>query len=96
MLQRNCLHTLTMHTNTYTNYMYAKFKNDISSILLTVYGLKQELAGLKLNEDYGDTVPSRPQNVGLVANEVPATSASRKQQILDDMEEGMSILLALC
>ncbi|XP_031267176.1 serine/threonine-protein kinase dst1 isoform X3 [Pistacia vera] len=44
--------------------------------------------GPKLNEDYGDTVPSRPHNVGLMANEVLATSASRNQHILDDTEEG--------
>lgn len=38
----------------------------------------------KLNEDYGDTVPSRPYNMGLqVANEVPATSTVRKQQMAD-------------
>lgn len=64
--------------------------------MLTVYGLKQAVVGPRLNEDYGDTVPSRPHNVGLVANEVLATSASRNQQILDDIEEGMSILLASC
>ncbi|KAG2706930.1 hypothetical protein I3760_05G125400 [Carya illinoinensis] len=38
----------------------------------------------KQNEDYGDTVPSRPYNIGLqVANEVPASSTLRKQNISD-------------
>ncbi|KAL9423611.1 hypothetical protein AB3S75_035656 [Citrus x aurantiifolia] len=42
--------------------------------------------GLKLNEDYGDTVPSKPQVQ--VTNEVLATSTLKKQHTLEDMEEG--------
>ncbi|KAK8657538.1 hypothetical protein V6N13_035769 [Hibiscus sabdariffa] len=38
-------------------------------------------------DDYGDTVPSRPQNMGLqVANEVAATGTSKKHHILDGAE----------
>ncbi|KAK4598857.1 hypothetical protein RGQ29_016058 [Quercus rubra] len=41
------------------------------------------------NDDYGDTVPSRPYNIGLqVANEVLAPSALRKQHISDGTELG--------
>ncbi|KAJ4959679.1 hypothetical protein NE237_019589 [Protea cynaroides] len=40
-------------------------------------GLLEERKSPKLNEDYGDTVPSRPQNIGLqVLNEVAAGSGS--------------------
>ncbi|XVE91630.1 hypothetical protein REPUB_Repub01dG0026800 [Reevesia pubescens] len=45
------------------------------------------LEGSKLNEDYGDTVPSKPQNMGLqVANEAPATGTLKKPHILDGVE----------
>ncbi|XVE91741.1 hypothetical protein REPUB_Repub01dG0037200 [Reevesia pubescens] len=45
------------------------------------------LEGSKLNEDYGDTAPSKPQNMGLqVANEAPATGTLKKPQILDGVE----------
>lgn len=44
--------------------------------------------GLKLNEDYGDTVPSKPQVQ--VTNEVLATSTLKKQHTLEDMEEGIA------
>ncbi|GMI99858.1 hypothetical protein like AT1G69220 [Hibiscus trionum] len=38
-------------------------------------------------DDYGDTVPSRPQNMGLqVANEVSATGTSKKHHVLDGVE----------
>ncbi|XP_030956874.1 serine/threonine-protein kinase dst1-like [Quercus lobata] len=41
------------------------------------------------NDDYGDTVPSRPYNIGLqVANEVLAPSTLRKQHISDGTELG--------
>ncbi|RVX02767.1 hypothetical protein CK203_016521 [Vitis vinifera] len=41
----------------------------------------------KLNEDYGDTVPSRPFNNGLqVTNEVPTASTLVKQKISDGVE----------
>lgn len=47
--------------------------------------------GSKLNEDYGDTVPSRPLNVGFQdANQVLPTSTLRKQHKLEDMEEGIA------
>lgn len=50
-----------------------------------------------MNDDYGDTVPSRPQNVGLqVGNEVPTSSTLSKQQMLEGVElagEGMHVLL---
>ncbi|GAV69345.1 Pkinase domain-containing protein [Cephalotus follicularis] len=44
--------------------------------------------GLKLNDDYGDTVLSRPHYIGLqVANEVPAAAATlRKQDIPNNTE----------
>ncbi|XP_002264872.1 serine/threonine-protein kinase 1 isoform X2 [Vitis vinifera] len=43
--------------------------------------------GPKLNEDYGDTVPSRPFNNGLqVTNEVPTASTLVKQKISDGVE----------
>ncbi|KAM3707003.1 hypothetical protein ACB098_03G192300 [Castanea mollissima] len=41
------------------------------------------------NDDYGDTVPSRPYNIGLqVANEVLAPSTLRKQHMSDGTELG--------
>nr|XP_023894961.1 serine/threonine-protein kinase 24-like [Quercus suber] len=41
------------------------------------------------NDDYGDTIPSRPYNIGLqVANEVLAPSILRKQHISDGTELG--------
>lgn len=49
--------------------------------------MKQPPEGPKLNEDYGDTVPSRPFNNGLqVTNEVPTASTLVKQQISDGVE----------
>lgn len=51
-----------------------------------------------MNEDYGDTVPSKPQNAGPVANEGPVSNTLSKQQMLDGMEpgaEGMHVLLRL-
>ncbi|XWS23083.1 hypothetical protein CRYUN_Cryun29cG0091100 [Craigia yunnanensis] len=52
----------------------------------TISGLNP-LEGSKLNEDYGDTVPSKPQNMGLqVANEAPATGTLKKPHILDGVE----------
>lgn len=63
---------------------------------LTVCNLKQTLVVPKVNDDYGDTVPSRPQNVGLqVANEVPTSSTLSKPQMLDGIERaGEGICLA--
>lgn len=55
-------------------------------VLLPV--LKQATMGLKLNEDYGDTVPSKPQVQ--VTNEVLATSTLKKQHTLEDLEEGIA------
>ncbi|XP_022725177.1 serine/threonine-protein kinase 10-A isoform X2 [Durio zibethinus] len=52
----------------------------------TVSGLNP-LVGSKLNEDYGDTVPSMPQNMGLqVANEAPATGTLKKHHLSDGVE----------
>lgn len=41
-----------------------------------------------VNEDYGDTVPSKPQNAGPVANEGPVSNTLSKQQVLDGVETG--------
>jgi hypothetical protein len=62
--------------------------------------LKQPLLSPKLNQEYGDTVPSRPYNIGLqVANEVPASNTLRKQHISDGVKlggEGMHVLHIMC
>ncbi|KAJ7943326.1 Protein kinase superfamily protein [Quillaja saponaria] len=42
----------------------------------------------KLNDDYGETVPSRPQNIEQVANDLSSASTLKKQQILDGVEVG--------
>ncbi|GMI75317.1 hypothetical protein like AT1G69220 [Hibiscus trionum] len=45
------------------------------------------LEGSNLNEGYGYTVPSKPQNMGLQnANQSTATGTLKKSHILDDME----------
>ncbi|KAE8663913.1 Serine/threonine-protein kinase 4 [Hibiscus syriacus] len=45
------------------------------------------VVGSNPNDDYGETVPSRPQNMGLqVANEVSASGTSKQQQMLDGVE----------
>ncbi|EXB44860.1 Serine/threonine-protein kinase dst1 [Morus notabilis] len=46
------------------------------------------LVASKVNDDYGDTVPSKPQNVGQVANEGPTSNTLSKQQVSDGMELG--------
>lgn len=55
--------------------------------------LKLATMGPKLNEDYGDTVPSKPQVQ--VTNEVHATSTLKKQHTLEDMEEGIAYFVYL-
>ena len=43
--------------------------------------MKQTIVAANLNQDYGDTVPSKPQNSGLqVANEMAAGGTWRKQE----------------
>ncbi|KAL4361690.1 hypothetical protein GQ457_04G010800 [Hibiscus cannabinus] len=45
------------------------------------------LEGSNMNEGYGYTVPSKPQNMGLQgANQSPATGTLKKSSILDSME----------
>lgn len=48
----------------------------------------QTLVASKVNDDYGDTVPSKPQNVGQVANVGPTSNTLSKQQVSDGMELG--------
>lgn len=51
--------------------------------------MKQTIVAAKLNQNYGDTVPSKPQNVGLqVANEM----SWRKQEQSGVEAEGMQIM----
>ncbi|KAJ7953929.1 Serine/Threonine kinase family protein [Quillaja saponaria] len=51
------------------------------------YGDTQAKVSPKVNDDYGDTVPSRPQNIGVqVANEVSSASTMKNQQMLDGVE----------
>ena len=56
--------------------------------------MKQTLAAPNVNDDFGDTVPSRPQNIGVQgANEVP-TSSNLSKQVSDVAElaaEGMTM-----
>ncbi|OMO72027.1 hypothetical protein COLO4_27862 [Corchorus olitorius] len=53
----------------------------------TISGLNPPVVS-QLNEDYGDTVPSRPQNMDLqVANKVPGTGTLKKHHVLDGVEE---------
>lgn len=56
------------------------------------------MVGSNLNDDYGDTVPSRPQDMGLqVANEASTTGTLNKHNILGGLEvtgEGMEFLFA--
>ena len=72
------------------------FTRNIFYLVFTVFNLKQPLAAPNRNDDYGDTVPSRPYNIGIqIANEVPAPSTLRKQHISDGIEpggEGMHVL----
>lgn len=62
-------------------------------LVLTTPNLEQPLEGSNLNEDYGYTVPSKPQNMSLqVANQTPVTGTLKKPYILDGVEvtgEGM-------
>lgn len=49
--------------------------------------MEQPLEVSKLNEEYGDTVPSKPQNMGLqVSNEASAAGTLKKLHILDGVE----------
>lgn len=68
---------------------------EIFYLVLTVDNLKQPLLAPKLNQEYGDTVPSRPYNIGLqVENEVPASGTLRNQHISDGVKlggEGMHV-----
>ncbi|KAK8686839.1 hypothetical protein V6N13_125856 [Hibiscus sabdariffa] len=55
--------------------------------VLTTPDLEQTLEGSNMNEGYGYTVPSKPQNMGLQgANQSPATGTLKKSSILDGME----------
>lgn len=54
---------------------------------------KQMLVVAEVNHDYGDTVPSRPNNIGLQG----ASTSSNKQNISDNAEqagEGMHVMPA--
>lgn len=59
--------------------------------------LNQGTVGPMVNEDYGDTVPSKQPNVEpQVANQISVAGFSRQQQISDDAEldaEGISMYL---
>ncbi|XWS34204.1 hypothetical protein CRYUN_Cryun21dG0020400 [Craigia yunnanensis] len=64
----------------------AAMAQEAQNLAPTISGLNP-LEGSKLNEDYGDTVPSKPQNMGLqVANQAPATGTLKKSHILDGVE----------
>ncbi|KAK6251949.1 hypothetical protein QUC31_013669 [Theobroma cacao] len=65
----------------------AAMVQEAQTLAPTISGVNQPPEGSKLNEDYGDTVPSRPQNMGLeVANEAPATGTLKKHHILDGVK----------
>ncbi|KAA3483782.1 germinal center kinase 1-like isoform X1 [Gossypium australe] len=64
----------------------AAMAQQAQTIAPTIPGLNP-LEGSNLNEDYGYTVPSKPQNMGLqVANQTPATGTLKKPRTLDGME----------
>lgn len=59
--------------------------------------MKQTIVAAKLNQDYGDTVPSKPQNIGIpVGNEIPAGGTLRKQELSGAglVAEGMHFIMA--
>ncbi|XP_042481266.1 serine/threonine-protein kinase hippo-like isoform X2 [Macadamia integrifolia] len=57
----------------------AQAQNQVPGTVIARDGFLEEKKSLKLNEDYGDTVPSRPWNIGLqVLNEVHAGSGTVK------------------
>ena len=81
-----CIHLLITHTHSLPSF-YLSEKSRSFILFLHVSDLKQPPEGPKLNEDYGDTVPSRPFNNGLqVTNEVPTASTLVKQKISDGVE----------
>ncbi|KAG8498814.1 hypothetical protein CXB51_005688 [Gossypium anomalum] len=64
----------------------AAMAQQAQTIAPTIPGLNP-LEGSNLNEDYGYTVPSKPQNMGLqVANQTPATGTLKKPRTLDGLE----------
>lgn len=67
--------------------------------VIHIFNLKQPMLASKLNDEYGDTVPSRPHNMNVVgAADLSSHGTMRKLQKVEDVDtsEGLCFLYLIC
>lgn len=72
-------------------------KQKIIPCVINILNLKEPMIASILNDEYGDTVPSRPQNMGVEeAAYISSHGTTRKLQRVDEVDnsEGLPVLVS--